>query len=138
MYFFLWFVEAIIFMIAFTFRIMLASRIFDFRIDCSNPLDSCALLNKYLLPELILHSIFTAFAIIIPFRSFLLFFLNILLIIRGWFLYNRKQLDFSPFQLVRDVKKRQRACTIYIVIFIISFLILIYKLVYVSILSESI
>lgn len=135
MYFFLWVIETILFAFVFTYRIIFASRIFDFRTSSSDPLDTCSLFNEHLLKELILHTIFVSIAIIIPYRSVTLFLLNIFLVLRGWLLYYKKKLFFSPFQLVRDAKKRQKYCVLYIIIFSINSLILIYKLLIVSILS---
>lgn len=137
MFFFLWLIETIIFTIVFSHRIILASRIFDFRADCSNPLDCCALFNQNLLAELILHTIYTIFAIIIPFRSIFLFLSNVPLICWGWYSYLKKTFYFSPFQLVRDAKKSQKACIISISVFFINSLILVYKLLIVSIVTNS-
>lgn len=137
MYFLFWIGEAILFSFVFAYRIIFASRIFDFRLNHSDPIDICSLFNEYILRELILLTFFTFTVVIIPFRSIILFLLNILFVLRGWIRYSQKKLLFSPFQLVRDATGRRKICVVYIIFYTIDSLILIYKLLIVSILTQN-
>lgn len=128
MYFLPWLATTFLFGFVFGHRILLATRLFDFESDKCNPLDSCPKLNRYLFTELIFHTIFTIFVIILPFRSFLLFILNAPVVIHGWISFSQNKFYFSPLQLIRNNRKSQNVSIAYIILFSITSVILLFKL----------
>ena len=127
-YFVLWILISILFSIIFIHRIYLTSELFHFSVEGSSPINICSKINKYILIELILHTIFTLLILAVPYRSIIFFLINLPLVIRGWYLYKNNQFYFSPFSIVKNTKRNENINTMHIFIYIFTSMFLVYQL----------
>lgn len=128
--FLLWFLILCLLMVILGHRIWLTSRLFEFDTDHSNPLDACASFNRYLLAELILHTIFIISVLLMPNYSIVIFAVNAPLVARSWFLFKQGRFYFSPFHIVRDNKVHQTWCFVFIGVFGFSAVCVVFKLLF--------
>lgn len=120
------------------YRVFLVNALIDFEMDRKkSPLDMSSSLNKYLVVELYIHSVFTISALFVPERSFVLFFVNIPLAIRAVYLYIKKRLYYSPYQIVRETKHHQYMCFVYIAVYILSAIIILIRLFQTAIFGKN-
>lgn len=124
----IWFVVLIIILFPFGFRIYLTRNLFDYNSFQINPLDYCSTLNKFLLVELVFHSLYLTLSIIPKFSSYIIIAINLPFIIYRWYLYKQNLLFYSPLNLVRDQSKYENNSLMYILFYIINMLIAFYKI----------
>lgn len=119
-------------------RIFMVNLLIDFEADRKrNPIEASARLNRYRNVELILHLILSMSSLILPERSFVLFLLNMPLVLWAYYLFTKKKLHFSPYQMVRDAENSQNQCFIYLSVFILSAFVIIVKLLQTSIKKKT-
>jgi hypothetical protein len=131
----LWLSLALILLLATVHRCYLVSEIWDYDIHGTGPQAICASYNRFLFPELLLHTAYSVGVLACPSRSLFLFLVNLPLVVRDWRLFFLGRFYFSPHRIVRDRAHHSRVAVAHAVVFALNFPFLLWKLFAVAFLS---
>jgi hypothetical protein len=125
--YFSWFTVLLLMVVILIYRLHFTSLLDDFTRTGGNPRTTAARFNRWMLPELIVHTLLTVSFIVLVNRSVLLFIGHLLLVGRDWYLLWHKRFYFTAIHLVRDAPRRETWSSVYSGAYIITVFVLLGK-----------